>query len=128
MKNKKFYLATAIAYTSAIPHIGNVYEIILADSIARFYRQLGYDVFFQTGTDEHGQKIMSAAAKNNLKPQEYVDYISNQIRETYDTLNISYDNFIRTTDFNHIKGVQKVYEHLLKNDDIYKGNMRAIIR
>lgn len=121
MKNKKFYLATAIAYTSAIPHIGNVYEIILADSIARFYRQLGYDVFFQTGTDEHGQKIMSAAAKNNLKPQEYVDYISNQIRETYDTLNISYDNFIRTTDLNHIKGVQKVYEHLLKNDDIYKG-------
>lgn len=121
MKNKKFYIATAIAYTSSIPHIGNVYETILADSIARFYRQCGYDVYFQTGTDEHGQKIMSSASKNNLQPQEYVDYISNEIKKIYDSLNISYDKFVRTTDKEHIIGVQKTYEKLLKQDDIYKG-------
>lgn len=122
MNKNKFYIATAIAYTSAIPHIGNVYEVILADAISRFKRLDGFDVYFQTGTDEHGQKISIAAKKQNISEQEYVNYISGEIKKIYDSLNVKYDYFVRTTDDYHIKAVQTVYEQLLKQGDIYKGS------
>lgn len=118
---EKYYITTAIAYSSAIPHVGNVYEAILADSIARFKRLKGYDVFFQTGTDEHGQKIVSRAADNELKPKPYVDLISSEIKRIYDKVGVSYDQFIRTTDERHIKGVQAIFRKLYEQGDIYLG-------
>ena len=117
----KYYLTTAIAYTSAKPHIGNNYEIVLADSIARFKRKEGYDVFFQTGTDEHGQKIELKAEAAGITPKEHVDKIAGVIRGLCDLLNISYDKFIRTTDENHEKQVQKIFKRLYDQGDIYKG-------
>lgn len=121
MDNKKFYISTAIAYTSSKPHIGNVYEAILADSIARYKRKRGFDVYFQTGTDEHGQKIQLKAEEAKINPQAYVDNVCNQIKETYKLMNVSYDNFVRTTDKSHEEEVAKVFEKLLAKGDIYKG-------
>ena len=118
---RKFYLTTAIAYTSAIPHIGNVYEAILADAICRYKRFKGYDVYFQTGTDEHGQKIQDKAMTAGVTPQEYVDNIANEIRNIYDRCNISYDYFIRTTNRRHEEVVQKIFKKLYDKGDIYKG-------
>ncbi len=118
---KTYYLTTAIAYASAIPHIGNVYEAILADAIVRFKRLDGYDVFFQTGTDEHGQKIESKAQANELSPKTYVDYISSEIKRIYKKVNISYDQFVRTTDERHIKSVQEIFKKLYDQGDIYLG-------
>lgn len=122
MTNKgKYYLTTAIAYTSGKPHIGNNYEIVLADSIARFRRKEGYDVFFQTGTDEHGQKIELKAQDAGVTPKEFVDKVADTIRGLCDLLNISYDKFIRTTDDYHEKQVQKIFKKLYDQGDIYKG-------
>lgn len=121
MNKGKYYITTAIAYTSGKPHIGNSYEIVLADSIARFKRKDGYDVFFQTGTDEHGQKIELKAEETGVTPKEYVDGVAGQIREICDMLNTSYDKFIRTTDHYHEKQVQKIFRKLYDQGDIYKG-------
>ncbi len=122
MQNKgPYYLTTAIAYTSGKPHIGNNYEIILADSIARFQRKEGYDVFFQTGTDEHGQKIEIKAQEAGVTPKEFVDNVAGTIRGLCDLLNVSYDKFIRTTDTDHEKQVQKIFRRLYEQGDIYKG-------
>ena len=121
MDKKKFYMTTAIAYTSGKPHIGNTYEIILADAIARFKRAQGYDVFFQTGTDEHGQKIELKAAEAGISPQEFVDGVAGEIRRIWDLVNTSYDKFIRTTDKDHEKQVQKIFKKLYDQGDIYKG-------
>jgi len=121
MEKKTYYLTTAIAYASAIPHIGNVYEAILADAIVRFKRLEGYDVFFQTGTDEHGQKIESKAINNELSPQTYVDHIASEIKRIYDKVNVSYDQFVRTTDDRHIKSVQAIFKKLYDQGDIYLG-------
>ena len=118
---RKFYLTTAIAYTSAIPHIGNVYEAILADAICRYKRFKGYDVYFQTGTDEHGQKIQDKAMAAGVTPQAYVDNIAGEIRRIYDECNISYDYFIRTTNRRHEEIVQKIFKKLHDKGDIYKG-------
>lgn len=117
----KFYLTTAIAYTSAKPHIGNTYEAILADSIARFKRKQGFDVFFQTGTDEHGQKIEEKAKLAGKSPKEYVDNVAAEIKRLWDLVGVSYDKFIRTTDLEHEKQVAKIFEKLYKQGDIYKG-------
>ncbi len=121
MDKKPFYLTTAIAYSSAIPHIGNVYEAILADAICRFKRELGYDVRFQTGTDEHGQKIENKAQENNQTPQVYADTISNEIRRIYDLVGVTYDKFIRTTDEDHVEAVQAIFKKLYDQGDIYLG-------
>ncbi len=122
MKDKgKYYITTAIAYTSGVPHIGNSYEIVLADSIARFKRKDGYDVFFQTGTDEHGQKIELKSEEAGISPKEYVDNVAKEIRRICDALNTSYDHFIRTTDDYHEKQVQKIFKKLYQQGDIYKG-------
>ena len=122
MTNKgKYYLTTAIAYTSGKPHIGNVYEIVLADAIARFKRKEGYDVFFQTGTDEHGEKNELKAAAEGVTPKEFVDKVAAIIREQFDLMNVSYDHFIRTTDEYHEKEVQKIFKYLYDKGDIYKG-------
>ena len=121
MNKGKYYITTAIAYTSGTPHIGNSYEIVLADSIARFKRKDGYDVFFQTGTDEHGQKIELKAQDAGVTPQEFVDKVAGEIRRICDSLNTSYDKFIRTTDDYHEKQVQKIFRRLYKQGDIYKG-------
>ncbi len=118
---KKYYITTAIAYTSGKPHIGNTYEIILADSIARFRRQQGYEVFFQTGTDEHGQKIELKAQEKGISPKEFVDDVSVQIKRIWDLMNTSYDKFIRTTDEDHERQVQKIFRKLYDQGDIYKG-------
>lgn len=118
---EKFYITTAIAYTSRIPHIGNVYEAILTDAIARYKRAEGYDVYFLTGTDEHGQKIQDQAQADGKTPQEHVDYIAGQIRSIWDSMNVSYDQFIRTTDEDHKKVVQKIFKKLYEKGDIYKG-------
>ena len=118
---EKYYITTAIAYTSGKPHIGNNYEIVLADSIARFKRKEGYDVFFQTGTDEHGQKIELKAEEAGVTPKEFVDKVAAEIRRLCDLLNISYDKFIRTTDDYHEKQVQKIFKRLYDQGDIYKG-------
>ena len=127
MENKgKYYLTTAIAYTSGKPHIGNNYEIVLADSIARFKRKEGYDVFFQTGTDEHGQKIELKAAEAGVTPKEFVDDVAGTIRGLCDLLNISYDKFIRTTDDYHEKQVQKIFKRLYNQGDIYKGSYEGL--
>jgi len=121
MSKKPYYITTAIAYTSAKPHIGNTYEIVLADSIARFKRWEGYDVFFQTGTDEHGQKIEQKAKEAGIKPKEYVDKIAGEIKRIWDLMNTSYDKFIRTTDPDHEIQVQKIFKKLYEKGDIYKG-------
>ncbi len=121
MDRKKFYITTAIAYTSGKPHIGNTYEIILADSIARYKRFQGYDVFFQTGTDEHGQKIELKAAEADITPKEFVDNVAGQIRTIWDLMDTSYDKFIRTTDKDHEAQVQKIFKYMYDKGDIYKG-------
>jgi len=118
---KNFYITTAIAYSSAIPHIGNVYEAILGDAIARFKRLQGYNVLFQTGTDEHGQKIAERARDNEISPQVYVDQISGEIKRIYDMMNVSYDKFVRTTNEDHVKSVQTIFDKLLAKGDIYLG-------
>jgi len=117
----KYYLTTAIAYTSGKPHIGNSYEIVMADAIARYKRQQGYDVFFQTGTDEHGQKIENKALAAGISPKEYVDGIAGIVKGICDSLNVSYDKFIRTTDTDHERQVQKIFKKLYEQGDIYKG-------
>ena len=117
----KYYLTTAIAYTSGKPHIGNSYEIVMADAIARFRRFQGYDVFFQTGTDEHGQKIEEKASAKGVSPKEFVDDVAGTIRSICDSLNVSYDKFIRTTDTDHERQVQKIFKKLYDQGDIYKG-------
>jgi len=121
LDKKKYYITTAIAYTSGKPHIGNTYEAILADSIARFKRQQGYDVFFQTGTDEHGQKIELKAAEAGVTCKEFVDNVAGEIKNIWDLMNTSYDKFIRTTDDYHEKQVQKIFKKLYDQGDIYKG-------
>lgn len=120
-EKKTYYLTTAIAYTSGKPHIGNTYEAVLADSIVRFKRQQGYDVRFQTGTDEHGQKIELKSAEAGITPKEYVDNVAGVIKEIWDTMNTSYDKFIRTTDSDHEAQVQKIFRKLYDQGDIYKG-------
>ena len=120
MNKGKYYMTTAIAYTSGKPHIGNTYEIVLADSIARYKRKDGYDVFFQTGTDEHGQKIEIKAAEAGVTPKEFVDGVAGQIKDIWDLMNTSYDKFIRTTDDYHEKQVQKIFKKLYDQGDIYK--------
>ena len=126
MEKKKFYMTTAIAYTSGKPHIGNTYEIILADAIARFKRAQGYDVFFQTGTDEHGQKIELKAAEAGVTPKEYVDKVAGEVKRIWDLVNSSYDKFIRTTDEDHEKQVQKIFKKLYEQGDIYKGSYEGL--
>ena len=126
MDKKKFYMTTAIAYTSGKPHIGNTYEIVLADSIARFKRQQGYDVFFQTGTDEHGQKIELKAEEKGVTPKAFVDEVSTEIKRIWDLMNTSYDKFIRTTDADHEKQVQKIFKKLYDKGDIYKGSYEGL--
>ncbi|MBE7010867.1 MAG: methionine--tRNA ligase [Ruminococcaceae bacterium] len=117
---EKFYITTAIAYTSRKPHIGNTYEVVLTDAIARYKRQRGYDVFFLTGTDEHGQKIGDAAKEAGITPQQYVDNVAGEIRSIWDLMGASYDHFIRTTDDYHVKSVQKIFKKLYDQGDIYK--------
>ena len=117
----KYYITTAIAYTSGKPHIGNTYEIVLADAIARYKRSQGYDVFFQTGTDEHGQKIELKAQEAGISPKEFVDNVSTEIKRIWDLMDTSYDKFIRTTDADHEKQVQKIFKKLYEQGDIYKG-------
>lgn len=119
--SEKYYITTAIAYTSGKPHIGNTYEIVLADSIARYKRMLGYDVFFQTGTDEHGQKIEDKAKAAGVEPQQFVDQVAGQIKEIWDLMNTSYDKFMRTTDPEHERQVQKIFKKLYDQGDIYKS-------
>ncbi|WP_268876704.1 methionine--tRNA ligase [Konateibacter massiliensis] len=126
MDKKKYYMTTAIAYTSGKPHIGNTYEIVLADSIARFKRFEGYDVFFQTGTDEHGQKIEAKAQEAGVTPQEFVDGVADQIKGIWDLMNTSYDKFVRTTDEYHEKQVQKMFKKLYEQGDIYKGHYEGM--
>jgi methionyl-tRNA synthetase len=126
MENKKYYITTAIAYTSGKPHIGNTYEIILADSIARFKRQQGYDVYFQTGTDEHGQKIEIKAGEAGITPKEFVDNTAGEIKRIWDLMNTSYDRFIRTTDDDHEAQVKKIFKKLYDQGDIYKGHYEGL--
>ena len=121
-EKKKFYITTAIAYTSRKPHIGNAYDIVLADMIARYKKQMGFDVFLMTGSDEHGQKIEEYAKNSGISPKEYVDNISNEIKGVWNSLNTSYDKFIRTTDEDHKKCVQKIFKKLYDQGDIYKGH------
>ncbi|MFA9381050.1 MAG: methionine--tRNA ligase [Acetanaerobacterium sp.] len=118
---EKFYLTTAITYTSRKPHIGNTYEIVLSDAIVRFKRMLGYDTYFLTGTDEHGQKIEGNAIQNNMTPREYVDKVAGEVKSIWDMMNTSYDQFIRTTDEKHVKSVQKIFKKLYDQGDIYKS-------
>ena len=117
MEKQRYYISTAIAYTSGKPHIGNTYEVVLADAIARFKRQQGYDVYFQTGTDEHGQKIELKAEEAGVTPKEFVDNVSGEIKRIWDLMNTSYDKFIRTTDEYHEKQVQKIFK-IEKEEDI----------
>ena len=119
---EKYYITTAIAYTSSKPHIGNTYEAILADSIARFKKKQGYDVFFQTGTDEHGQKIEEKAKAFGKTPKEYVDAVSDEIKAVWKCVNVDYDKFIRTTDEYHEKQVRKIFDKFYKQGDIYKSS------
>ena len=122
----KFYMTTAIAYTSGKPHIGNTYEIVLADAIARYKRLEGFDVYFQTGTDEHGQKIQEKAEKAGITPKEYVDNVAGEVKRIWDLMNTSYDNFVRTTDADHEKQVQKIFKKLYDQGDIYKGSYEGL--
>ena len=126
MEKKKFYMTTAIAYTSAKPHIGNTYEIVLADAIARHKRMEGYDVFFCTGTDEHGQKIEEKAEAAGVTPKAYVDRVSGEVRKIWDTMNTTYDYFIRTTDAPHEKTVQKIFKKMYEKGDIYKSEYEGM--
>ena len=121
MEKKKFYLSTAIAYASGKPHIGNTYEIVLADAICRFKRALGYDVYFQTGTDEHGQKIQEKAEAAGVTPQQFVDSTSGEIKRIWDIMNTSYDRFVRTTDPDHERKIQDMFQRLYDQGDIYKS-------
>ena len=121
MEKPKYYITTAIAYTSGKPHIGNTYEIVLADAIARYKRSKGFDVFFQTGTDEHGQKIELKAEEAGVTPKEFVDSVAGEIKKIWDLMNTSYDKFIRTTDEDHERQVQKIFKKLYEKGDIYKG-------
>ena len=123
---KPYYISTAIAYTSGKPHIGNTYEIVLADAIARYKREQGYDVFFQTGTDEHGQKIELKAQDAGVTPKEFVDNVAGEIKSIWDLMNTSYDKFIRTTDEYHEKQVQKIFKKLYEKGDIYKGHYEGL--
>ena len=122
----KYYITTAIAYTSGKPHIGNTYEIVLADAIARYKRSQGYDVFFQTGTDEHGQKIELKAEEAGITPKEFVDKVSGEIKRIWDLMDTSYDKFIRTTDEDHEKQVKKIFKKLYDKGDIYKGHYEGM--
>lgn len=126
MSKEKFYITTAIAYTSRKPHIGNSYEIVMTDAIARYKRLQGYDVFFQTGTDEHGQKIEEIAAAEGITPKQHVDRVAGEIREICDLLNTTYDKFIRTTDPDHEKVIQKIFKKLYDQGDIYKGHYEGM--
>ena len=126
MSKKPYYITTAITYTSGKPHIGNTYEIILADSIARYKRMEGYDVFFQTGTDEHGQKVELKAEEKGVTPKEFVDDVAGEIKRIWDLMNTSYDRFIRTTDEDHEKQVQKIFKKLYDQGDIYKGHYEGM--
>ena len=126
MEKQKYYITTAIAYTSGKPHIGNTYEAVLADAIARYKRQQGYDVFFQTGTDEHGQKIELKAEEAGITPKEFVDNVSGEIKNIWDLMNTSYDKFIRTTDEDHEKQVQKIFKKMYAKGDIYKGHYEGM--
>ena len=126
MAKKPYYITTAIAYTSGKPHIGNTYEIVLADSIARYKRFVGYDVRFQTGTDEHGQKIEIKAFENLSTPKEFVDDVSSEIKRIWDLMNTSYDKFIRTTDEYHETQVKKIFKKLYDQGDIYKGEYEGM--
>ena len=127
MENKgPYYLTTAIAYTSGKPHIGNVYEIVLADAIARYKRETGYDVRFQTGTDEHGQKVEEKAKEAGVSPKEFVDEVAGIIRQQFDVMNVSYDHFIRTTDDYHERQIQKIFKRLYDQGDIYKGEYEGL--
>ena len=123
---EKYYISTAIAYTSSKPHIGNTYEIVLADAIARYKREKGYDVYFQTGTDEHGQKIEEKAKEKGIEPQKYVDDVAKQIKDIWDIMNTSYDRFVRTTDKHHEEIVQKIFKKLYEQNDIYKGKYEGL--
>ncbi len=125
-EKKPYYISTAIAYATAKPHIGNTYEIVLADAIARFKREEGYDVYFQTGSDEHGQKVEEKAAIEGLPPQKYVDNVSLEIRRIWDVINTSYDKFVRTTNLNHKKVVSNIYKKIYENGDIYKGEYEGL--
>ena len=126
MEKQKYYITTAIAYTSGKPHIGNTYEAVLADAIARYKRSRGFDVFFQTGTDEHGQKIELKAAEAGVTPKEFVDQVAGEIKNIWDLMNTSYDKFIRTTDEDHEKQVQKIFKKLYDQGDIYKGSYEGL--
>ena len=126
MEKKKYYLTTAIAYTSGKPHIGNTYEIVLADSIVRYKRMQGYDVRFQTGTDEHGQKIELKAAEAGVTPKQFVDSVAGEIKRIWDLMNTSYDRFIRTTDADHEIQIQKIFKKLYDQGDIYKGEYEGM--
>ena len=126
MDKPKYYITTAIAYTSGKPHIGNTYEIVLADAIARYKRSQGYDVFFQTGTDEHGQKIELKAEEAGISPKEYVDKVAGEVKEIWDLMDTSYDKFIRTTDEDHEKQVQKIFKKLYDQGDIYKSSYEGL--
>ena len=126
MAKKPYYITTAIAYASGKPHIGNTYEIVLADSIARYKRFAGYDVRFMTGTDEHGQKIQEKAEAAGISPKEYVDQISGEVKKIWDMVNSSYDNFVRTTDDDHEKCVKKIFKKLYDQGDIYKGSYEGL--
>ena len=125
-EKKKYYITTAIAYTSKKPHIGNSYEIVLTDALARFKRLQGYDVYFLTGTDEHGQKIEKIANENNISPKEHVDKIADEIKNIYKILNIDYDGFIRTTDDYHVEAVKEIFEKLYEQGDIYKDRYEGL--
>lgn len=122
----KYYITTAIAYASGKPHIGNTYEIVLADAIARYKRSQGYDVFFQTGTDEHGQKIELKADEAGVTPKEFVDNAAGEIKRIWDLMNTSYDKFIRTTDEDHEAQVKKIFKKLYDQGDIYKGSYEGM--
>ena len=126
MDKKKYYISTAIAYTSGKPHIGNTYEIVLADAIARYKRLKGYDVYFQTGTDEHGEKIELKAKEKGVSPKEYVDEVASTIKNIWDIMNTSYDRFVRTTDPKHEKVVQKIFKKMYDKGDIYKGEYSGL--
>ena len=126
MDKGKYYLSTAIAYTSGKPHIGNTYEIVLADAICRFKRMCGYDVYFQTGTDEHGQKIQEKAQAAGVTPQQFVDGVAAEIKRIWDVMNTSYDKFVRTTDPAHKATVQKIFKKLYDQGDIYKSEYEGM--
>ena len=126
MEKEKYYISTAIAYTSSKPHIGNTYEIVLADAIARNKRLEGYDVYFQTGTDEHGEKIELKAKEAGIEPQKYVDKVASEIKVIWDLMDTTYDNFVRTTDKNHEKVVQHIFKKMYDKGDIYKGEYKGL--